>query len=170
MRKAARPLLYASRALAICAVLAGLAMGLIGMMAIGFTCFDSCPSPEQFFPRLLPEAVFVLKPCVALEALALAFFLVYCAITRQPRRAVVVILILLGVGLTGLAVINALIQQAQATLPINSDGLLEEGPVAAWGRLWALALEIIAGVWSGALVVLQWGAEWSLRDPASRMR
>lgn len=63
MRRVVPILLTASRVLAILAMLAGLAVGLLAATAgAGLICFDTCPTPEQYFPRLVPGALFLLTP------------------------------------------------------------------------------------------------------------
>ncbi|MGZ3599634.1 MAG: hypothetical protein ACXWQ5_07925 [Ktedonobacterales bacterium] len=157
MRKVAQFLHVASRVLAICAVLAGLAAGLLTVSVVAaFICFDSCPTREDFFSsRVLPGTVQFMMPCVVLEVLALAVFLAYCVATHQPRRTIAPILFFLIGGLVGVAALDALLQHGQATLP-NEDGILLEGPVEAWVQLWGWVLLLVAGAWSGVLAYLQW--------------
>jgi hypothetical protein len=158
MRKAGQLLLYASRVLAICAVLAGLVTGLFeATLGADFTCFDSCPTPEFFFSNLGTSAVWLMTPCVALESLALVTFLAYCAATGQARRAVTVILVLVVGGLAGAAALSALMRQGQANLPVTQDDILAEGSVVAWASQWGQALATVAVAWSSVLAFLQWG-------------
>lgn len=156
MRKVAQFLHVASRVLAICAVLAGLAPGLLTAMFRGFVCFDTCTTREFYFSYAGPTAVRVMTPCVVLELLALAVFLAYCLATRQARRAVIALLFLLVGGLVGGGVLNALLQHAQATLPVEEDGVLVRGPVEAWVGLWGLSLGLVASTWSGVFARMQW--------------
>jgi hypothetical protein len=147
------------RGLGICAVLAVLALGLLAIFGASFGCFDTCPTRTVYFAGLGPAAVQVLTPCVVLAVLAVAAFLVYCLATRQARRAVLVLLVLLGGGLVGVAVLGALAQHAQATLPIwggEAGDLLVETPFESWAVQWTWALTLVAGAWSGVLVYLQW--------------
>jgi hypothetical protein len=157
MRKVARFLLLASRFLAICAVLAGLAAGLLeATLVADLTCFDTCPFPGDYFSRLIPGTVRVITPCVALAALALATFVGYCVATRQARRAVTAILFLLIGGLVGVGALGALMLHGQATLTVTEYGLVAETPAFEWMRQWGLALMLISGAWSGFLAYLQW--------------
>src|SRR5437660_12595921 len=89
MRQVVQFLLFASRVLALCAVLAGLAAGLL-QATIGATiiCVDSCPPRDAYFSDLGPIAVRIMTPCVVLEVLALVAFVAYCLATRQARRVV----------------------------------------------------------------------------------
>ncbi|MGZ3640001.1 MAG: hypothetical protein ACXVCX_19390, partial [Ktedonobacterales bacterium] len=79
MRKVAQFLHVASRVLAICAVLAGLAAGFL-QTTIGATiiCVDSCPPRDAYFSDLGPTAVRIMTLCVVLEVLALVAFVAYC--------------------------------------------------------------------------------------------
>jgi hypothetical protein len=159
MRHVVRFLPFVMRGLAICAVLAGVGAGLIGVFGAGFGCFDTCPTHAAYFARLGPAAVWGLAPCVVLEVLAVAIFLLYCLATRQARRAVIALLVLLRGGLVGVAVLGALALHARATLPIwggDEGDLLVEAPFESWANLWAWALTLVAGAWSGVLAYLQW--------------
>jgi hypothetical protein len=100
-----------------------------------------------------------MTPCVVLEVLAVAVFLLYCLATRQLWRAGIAVLVLLVGGLAGVAALDALLLHAQATLPSATSAggeVLVEGPVEAWEAQWAGALMLIVGAWSGALAYLQW--------------
>ena len=156
MRKVAQFLLVASRGLAICAVLAGLGVGLLDVYLSPLVCFDSCPDRDFYFSYLGPTAVRLMTPCIVLEVLAMAVFLAYSLATGQARRAVIALLVLLIGGLIGVAALSALAQHAQATLPSREGGILLEGPLGAWVGLWGLALALVAGTWSGVLAYLQW--------------
>ena len=159
MSKVVQLLLFASRGLAVCAVLAGLGAGLLAYWASGLVCFDSCPTRASYFASLEPGTVRVLAPCVVLEALALAVFLAYCLATRQTRRAVISLLFLLVAGAVGVVALSALVQHAQATLPVwggDAGDLLREAPLVAWTTQWGLALTLAAGVWSGIPALTQW--------------
>jgi hypothetical protein len=117
MRKVAQFLLVASRGLAICAVVAGLGVGLLDVYLSHLVCFDSCPDRDFYFSYLGPTAVRVMTPCIVLEVLAMAAFVTYCLATRQVQRAVLAFLVLLVGGLAGIAALAGLLQRAQATLP-----------------------------------------------------
>lgn len=104
----------------------------------------------------------MLTPCFALELLALVTFLGYCAATRQPRRAIAVILIALAVGLTAVIALNALFRQGQDTFVGRYDFLPEDTGVA-WLQQWGRAIMAAADIWAGSLVCLQWPAEWRCR-------
>ena len=166
MRQVVRSLPFVSRSLAVCAVLAGLgAAYLEASLGAGFVCFDTCPTRAPYFAHLDSLAVKELMPCVVLEALAFTAFLTYCLATRQTRRALITLLVLLVGGLLGFATLTALAQHAQATLPVGEGGLLVETPLVAWQSQWGLSLALVAGAWSGVLAYLQWGAEGSPHHP-----
>jgi hypothetical protein len=159
MRQVVQFLPYVTRGLAICAVLAGLAAGLLETFGAGFVCFDTCPTRADYFARLGPTAVLLMTPCIVIEALAMAAFLAYCLATRQPWRAVSSLLILLVGGLVGVAALIALAQHAQATLPVRGSvegDILVETPLETWAQEWGWALTLVAGAWSGVLAYLQW--------------
>jgi hypothetical protein len=72
MRKVVQFLPYVSRSLAICAVLAGLGVGLLEVYLSPLVCFDSCPDRDFYFSYLGPAAVRLMTPCIVLAVLALA--------------------------------------------------------------------------------------------------
>jgi hypothetical protein len=159
MQKVVRFLPIVTRGLAICAVLAGLGAGLLDVIGALFVCVDSCPTRDFYFSYLGPSRVRLMTPCVVLEVLAVAVFLLYCLATRQLRRAGIAVLVLLVGGLVGIAALDALLQHAQATLPSATSAggeVLIEGPVEAWGGQWAGALMLVVCAWSGTLAYLQW--------------
>ncbi|MGZ3665047.1 MAG: hypothetical protein ACXWQR_06605 [Ktedonobacterales bacterium] len=160
MRKSVPLLLLASQGLALCAVVAGLGAGLLATFAAAFTCFDTCPTRKDYFSLLGPASLRVMTPCVVIELLALAAFLAHCVATRQARRAVTSILLLLVGGMAGVAALSALMQHGQATLPVIEDDVLAESQVESWAQLWGLALMLVAGAWSGILAY----QTWSLRN------
>src|SRR5258708_32702971 len=147
MRHVVRFLPFVTRGLAICAVLAGLAPGLYAVTFGGLACLDGpCPTRSQYFTRFGANTVPWMTPCIVLEMLAAAVFLLYCLATRQARRAVIALLVLLGGGLVGVAVLGALALHARATLPIwggDAGDLLVEGPFESWANLWAWALMLV---------------------------
>ena len=163
MQRVVPSLLIAARVLAILAVLAGLTVGLLANALVTFICFDTCPDAEGYFSRVGPAAARLLVLCVALATLALSLFLAYCLATRQYRRAVIVFLVFLGGALLGVAALNALLQYARATLPVE-DGVLFGHAVVEWARQWALAILLIAVVWSGGLACLEWSRRWRQFD------
>jgi hypothetical protein len=158
MQKVTTVLLFASRGLAICAVLAGIGVGFLeASFGAAFVCFDSCPTREEMFPTIGPGAVLQpLLPCIVLEVLALGAFVAYCLATGQARRVVLPILFVLVGGLVGVAGLDALRQYAQATLPVDQDGLVIAESAKAWATWAGLAFLLVAGAWSGVLAYLQW--------------
>jgi hypothetical protein len=159
MRKVAQFLLVASRGLAICAVVAGLGVGLLDVYLSHLVCFDSCPDRDFYFSYLGPTAVRLMTPCIVLEVLAMAVLVTYCLATRQVQRAVLAFLVLLVGGLAGIAALAGLLHRAQATLPSASGSdccALLPDQLRAWDSLWGWALTLVAGAWSGVLAYLQW--------------
>jgi len=158
MQKVAQVLLFASRCLAICAVLAGIGVGFLeATIGAAFVCFDSCPSREFLFLNLGPGTVLQpLLPCIVLELLALVAFVAYCLATGQARRVAMPILFLLLGGLVGVAGLYTLLQHAQATLPVDQDGIVIPEAAKAWATWGGLSVLFVAGAWSGVLAYLQW--------------
>jgi hypothetical protein len=155
----------ATRVLAILAVLA-LAFTLwAGSLLVGFTCFDSCPTREQYFPHQLSTAMFLLGPCIVLATLALFVFLAYCLATQQPRRALITLLYFIVVVLLGAVALNALVQYGQATVSVyDESSVLIEDSIVAWARQWTLSILLLGVVWSGGLACLEWSRRWKRLD------
>lgn len=159
MQKVTEFLHLASRGLALCAVLTGLAGGFLETV-VGATiiCVDSCSSRDTYFSHLGAGVARVMTPCVVLEVLALAAFLAYCLATRQARRAAMSIFFFLVGGLVGVVALDALMLHGQATLPVD-EGILIAASAETWAWLWGLALLLVAVAWSGILAYLQWAAK-----------
>ena len=148
---------------AICAVLAGLAAGaLTATVMVAFTCFDSCPTPDQYFSHFAPGIETFLLPCVALEALALLTFAGYCLASGQARRLLIHTLALLVGGLVGVLALVALFLICRATLPVTQYGVVDERAAERWMQVWGLAIMVITGIWAGGAAYLQSGgrAAW----------
>jgi hypothetical protein len=156
MQRVVPILLIVVRIAAILAVLGSIFIGLLASMVAGFTCFDTCPTRDDFFATFVPAAMRLLLWCVPLPALALVLFLVYCLATRQPRRALIVLLAFIAGGLLGFAALNGLVEQARTTLPVNEYGLVD----SSWPARWAGILLVVAMLWSGGLACLEWGRRW----------
>lgn len=160
MRKVSLILLILSRLLIVCACIAGLAAGFIqAWFGAAFVCFDTCPDPNLFFPAEGPRAIQVMTPCVAIELAALAIFVLYCLITRQPRRAFKQAVALVGIGAVGVVALNLILAFGQAHVALKSDGVntyFDESSLVRWENLWGLALMAIVGAWSIILARLQW--------------
>jgi len=160
MRKVARFLLYLSRFFGICAVLAGLGAGfLVATFFASFTCFDTCPTPDVYFSRLIPGTAQMMAPSVAIESLALALFVGYCLAAGQTGRIFRPLAVFLIGGLVGVLALYALMMLGQVVVPVTEYGLVAETPAEMWMRLLGLALMLVAGAWSGGLARLQWVAE-----------
>jgi hypothetical protein len=97
----------------------------------------------------------------------LVIFLIYCLATRQPWRALIVLLFFLVGGLLGVAALNALVEHGRATVAIDAEsGLLIEDSVVAWAEQWAQTVLLLGVVWAGGLACLEWGRRWRrLRQP-----
>jgi hypothetical protein len=157
MQRVILSLLIASRIVAILAVLAAFFIGYIAAGPVaGFTCFDTCPTRDDFFSTFVPAAVRLMLWCVPVPALALVLFLVYCLATRQLWRALIVLLVFIAGGLLGFAVLNGLVEQARTTLPVNEYGLVD----SSWASMWGGTLLLVAMLWSGVLACLEWGRRW----------
>lgn len=165
MQRVVPSLLIVARVLGILALLAGLFIGYLAAGPVaGFTCFDSCPTRDVFFSTFIPAAMRLMLFCVPLPALALLFFLVYCLATRQPWRALIVLLVFIVGGLLGFVALNGLVEQARTTLPVNEYGLVD----SSWASMWGRTLLLLAVLWSGGLACLEWGRRWGrLRQPTS---
>lgn len=92
-----------------------------------------------------------MAPCLALQALALVTFVLYCFARRQTGRAVWQTLILLCISLMSVCALGALMRQGQAGLPVSAYGLVAEAPAVAWMIRWGLALIACATIWSSVL-------------------
>ena len=161
MRRTDKALLYTSRVFASGAVVMGISPGLLtATLGAALVCFDSCPTPVNYFPGQGPAAVRVMIPCIALAVLALLTFTGYCAATGQLRRAAWQTLVLLAGGAIGVVVLNAFLLRGQASVPLTFDGYFaDSASLQAWVKEWGLALTLVAGAWAGALAYLQWAAE-----------
>jgi hypothetical protein len=160
MRRVVALLPFVSRSLALCALLAGVGAGLLeASLGASLVCFDTCPSRAYYFTHIVPDGLRALIPCLVLEALAIVAFVAYCSGTRQSPRVLLTLLVALVGGVIGVAVLSALAQHAQATLPIwggDAGDTLREAPLVAWAQQWGWAITLAAGTWSGALLFLQW--------------
>jgi hypothetical protein len=153
-------LLPASQVLTVLACLAGLGAGfLIATLGAALTCFDVCPTPDNYFTRLGSGSLSLLAPCLALEALALAAFVAYRVATREPRRAIKPLLVLALGGLIASIAFIALMTQGQTTLPVTSEGSLAEDSVTQWGSFWGVAMMAVVG----ALSIMQWVVLFGMR-------
>jgi hypothetical protein len=168
MRRVIPALHIAARVLATLAALALLFTLWAEGLGVGFTCLDTCYTPEQYFPNKVPSAIFALIPTIVLATLALVAFLVYCLATRQFWRALTVLLFFVIVGLVGVAALNALVQYGRATVAVDPEsGLLVDDSVMEWANKWALTVLLFGVVWAGGLACLEWGRRWRrLSQPA----
>ncbi len=152
--------LGASRFFAVCAIVAGVAAGILeATLGAGFVCFDYCPYPADYFSRLFPGLALLLIPCIVLSLLALGAFLWHCGARGQRSRAnKQVIFFLVGGGIGG-AVLGSMLLLGSVILPVTSDGILVERPLETWAHLWGLAILLVAASWTGILARLSWPAE-----------
>jgi hypothetical protein len=153
-------LLVLSRLLVVGAVVAGVAAGFIqAWLGAAFVCFDTCPDPTVFFPSEGPKTIQIMTPSVAIELAALVIFVLYCLITRQPRRAIKQAVALVGIGVVAAIALYLILAFGQAHVALKSDGAdtyFDESSVVKWESLWGLALMTIVGAWSIILARLQW--------------
>ena len=161
MRKAiSLILLILSRLLIVGAVIAGLGAGFIqAWFGAAFVCFDTCPDPLFFFPTEGPQVIHIMIPSVAIELAALVIFVLYCLVTRQPRRAVKQAVALVGIGVVAVGALYLILAFGQAHVALKSDGVdtyFDESSLVKWESLWGLALMTIVGAWSIILARLQW--------------
>ncbi len=161
MRTVGLVILIISRILAVGAVLAAIGAGFLqAWLGAVFVCFDSCPDTFSYFPTEGPKAIQIMTPCVAIELAALALFLLYCLITRQPLRAVKQAIALVALGIVGIVALNVILTAGQAHVALKSDSAgntyFDEHSLVSWESLWGLALLTIVGAWSLILARLQW--------------
>lgn len=160
MPKPAMPLLVLGRFFAICAVVLALAAGALqATLLSAFVCFDTCPDPLFFFPTEGPKAINLMLPCVAAALVALAFFVLYCLVIRQPRRAVKQAVVFVVGGAIAFVALNLILAFGQAHVALKSDGVdtyFDERSLESWESLWGLALMAVVGAWSIILARLQW--------------
>lgn len=159
MRRRANVLLYASRVLSICAVVASLAVGSIATLAAAFLCFDSCPEPQDLIPRFVLYVEPVTVPPASLAGSALAAFIGYCLITNQRRRAVITLIAFVLGAAAGLLAVVGIISQMQAHVPITPQGYTDGGQAVQMARLWGASLLLLTTTWTGALAILEWRGE-----------
>jgi hypothetical protein len=154
-----RVVFNASRVLAVFACLATVAGGLpVATLGASLTCFDSCPSREQYFSHIVAVSERILIPCVVLQALALAAFVSYCLATRQVRRALKQFSFTLGGGAIGIAALGTVFWLCTVSLNVSPDDTVAEASAVEWMVLWGFALSIVAGSWSGLLARMQWSS------------
>ena len=161
MPKPALPLLILGRFFAVGAVLLALAAGFLqAWFGAGFVCFDTCPERIFFFPTEGPRAIKYMTPSVACALVALAFFVLYCLVTRQPRRAVKQAVVFVVGGVIAFIALNLILAFGQAHVALIPDGAgntyFDESSLEAWESLWGLALMAVVGAWSIILARLQW--------------
>ena len=161
MRTVGLVILILSRILAVGAVLAAIGAGFIqAWFGAAFVCFDNCPDPFSYFPTEGPQTIKIMTPCVAIELAALALFVIYCLITRQPLRAVKQAITLVALGIVGIIALNLILTAGQAHVALKSDGAgntyFDERSLVSWESLWGLTLLTIVGAWSLILARLQW--------------
>jgi len=161
MRTVGLVILILSRILAVGAVLAAIGAGFIqAWFGAAFVCFDNCPDPFSYFPTEGPQTIKIMTPCVAIELAALALFVIYCLITRQPLRAVKQATALVALGIVGIIALNLILTAGQAHVALKSDGAgntyFDERSLVSWESLWGLTLLTIVGAWSLILARLQW--------------
>lgn len=161
MPKPALPLLILGRFFAVGAIVLAFGAGFLqAWFGAAFVCFDTCPEPTSFFPTEGPKAINLMIPCVAFALVALAFFVLYCLVMKQPKRALKQAIALVVGGAIGVIALNLILAFGQAHVALKSDGAgntyFDEGSLVAWESLWGLALMAVVGAWSIFLARLQW--------------
>jgi hypothetical protein len=172
-----RILLYASRFFAVCAVLAGFGATVLGAGWADFVCFDTCPRRDVSYVNgmvipgyfsggpVSPQMMGLAVPCSALALVALLLFLAYCGLTHQGRRALIALLVALIPPIVGFVAFYYDYTQAATSLPVDSDGVLLEGPIVSFVSLWYVGIGLLLCVWSAALAYVQWGMWGRRRNP-----
>lgn len=155
MRRLANILSYASRTCAILAIIAAILLGLLDALLSEWTCFETCTPPENLVPSMSAGALWIMTPFVALELLALTFFLAYCGASGQMRRAVKPITFLVVGGIVGIVMLDAFLLYLQGHVPITPDGALDEGSAMQWSYWFAVSLMAVTGIWSAVFADLQ---------------
>ena len=173
MRKNLPDLLVTAQSITVCGAVVGVGVGLLDAASAAYVCFDSCPEPATFFANQGPDTVRGMLPFVALELLALALFVAHGVATRRSRRTLTQAAALLGVGVVSVVGLAAFMQSGHANIPIMRDGAdsyFAESALETWQRDWGLALMLVAGVWSGALLAMQSVAARHQSTPLSPQR
>lgn len=143
MRSIVSSILMVARILAVCAGIAGVGAGLLFMTFIaGLTCFNSCPTREQYFTNLPRGTLWVMLPAIVLGGLALLAYSVYCGASHQTH-AIRLPVVAVAVACVALALFD---QVAYVTPNMYGESLV------AWTAVWGLALVAISVAWSWLLV------------------
>jgi hypothetical protein len=187
MTLAQRILLYATRFFAVCAILAGFGAILVGSVAVSFICFDTFPQRDATYVHGVeypgyfsgsPVTLVMMGPalpCLILALVALLLFLTYCGLTHQGRRALIALLVALIPPILGFFAFYYDYKQAATSLPVDSHGVLLEGPIVSFASLWYVGMGFLLFLWSCALAWVQWSI-WGigsasrpwLPEPAAR--
>lgn len=156
MRRVTTFLYYVSRIVSICALLATLGLGLmIATLGVAFTCFDSCPAPQDYVPNMTIGAINMAVLCAEIELVPLVCFLAYCGVSRQMRRFVRSVIFLVVGGAVGAGVLWAFLTYLQGHVPVTPDGYLDERLAEEWKQWFGLCFTLVVGVWSGVFAYMQ---------------
>jgi len=175
MSIAQRLLLYAARFFAVCAVIIGLGSLLLGGLVGSLVCMDACPQRDAryiggfeqpgYFSRGSVEMMTLAMPCLVLALIAFLLFLTYCVLTDQGGRALIALLVYLVPPIVAYVAFNYLYTQAAASLPVDSDGALLEGPLESFASQWYVGMGLFLCAWSFTLALLQWGVGRNRTQP-----
>lgn len=150
-----KALLYLSRFFGICALVAGILVGLGETLFSQFVCVDSCPAAMTIFPWYLSSALKLIAPTAALLALAYLAFVSYCFAKGQRRRALApTMALVLGAALS-VGVIVAYSHFYVTLMPLD-DGYLIDGPAQGWNAGLGFIVVFLACAWGSVLTALQW--------------
>lgn len=167
MKMVLTALLYLSRFFGICALVVGVIIGLGEALLAQFVCVDSCPPAISIFPWYVSSALKLLMPTAALLVVGSLTFGGYCLATAQARRALApAVTLLLGAAVS----VGAILGYAHLYLtrmPLD-EGYLINGPAQSWTAGLGFTVAILACIWAGALIALQWSPDGGRRQRPPR--
>jgi hypothetical protein len=148
-------LLRLSRFFAVCAVIAGVILGLGEALLAQFVCVDSCPPADRIFPWYFSSALRLIVPTSALLAAAYLTFLGYCLATARARRALAPAVTLLLGAAVSVGVIYGYSQLYLTMMPLD-EGYLINGPAQSWTAGLGFTVALLACAWAGLHMYIQW--------------
>jgi hypothetical protein len=146
---------YLSWFFGICALVVGVASGLIEVFLAQFVCVDQCPQADTIFPWYLSSALMkLLLPTAALLVLAYLSYAGYCFATAQTRRLLAPTLTLvLGAAVS----VGAIVWYSHlfvTMIPVDKDGFLIDGPAQSWTAGLGFTVAGLAFVWASIFYAL----------------
>lgn len=146
---------YLSWFFGICALVVGVASGLIEVFLAQFVCVDSCPQADTIFPWYLSSALIkLLLPTAALLVLAYLSFAGYCVATAQTRHLLAPTWILvLGAAVS----VGAIVWYSRlfvTMIPVDKDGVLINGPAQRWTAGLGQITAGLAFIWASIFYAL----------------